>query len=114
MPQGGGLSVILFNVYLETILRDTRINTIPACIPAQQAPNQLNIDKKFVDDTDFISSDLDTNNSLLPNDLTSAHFSMNNDKTETYALRPNMTITDTYNSTQIKINKKAWELPQYH
>ena len=109
MPQGGGLSVILFNVYLETILRDTHINTIPASIPAQQAPNQPNIDMEFVDDTDFISSDLDTNNSLqvfLPNDLTSAHNSMNNDKTETYALRPNMTITDTYNPTQIKSIKK--------
>ena len=96
-------SIILFNVYLETILRDTRNNTIPACIPAQQAPNQLHMDIEFVDDTDFIDSDLNTNNTLeafLPDNLASANFTMNNDKTETYALRPDMTITDTYDSTQ--------------
>ena len=105
MPQVGGWSVILFNVYLETILRDTANNTINACIPAQQTPNnQLHMDVEFVDDTDFIDSDLNINNALeafLPNNLASANFTINNDKTETYyALRPDMIITDTYDSTQ--------------
>lgn len=67
------------------------------------------IDVEYVDDTDFLSqnlADLLTTEFFLQPALLPYNFSLNADKTEYYAIQPDMTVTSIFNSAETKHVRK--------
>jgi hypothetical protein len=106
VPQGGALSVLLFTFYLEAILKRVRTEILTLCAAD---PISIPIDIEYVDDTDFIATDpvdLTSTEALLPNLLSQYNFTLNNDKTEYYCMRPNLSVTDIFEPDRAKKIKK--------
>ena len=73
VPQGDGLSPVLFTIYLEAALREARPTPQDSIIPSELA---------YADDVDFVSKEEHVNVENIQRKLSNFNLNVNTDKTE--------------------------------
>ena len=108
VPQGGALSVALFNIYLETVMKEIKATILPNIYLATPTnlDDDLHLNTQFVDDVDFYSTNLVNLQQLeriLPTQCGRYNLHINTAKTERYILTKDnqTTSTETYTNSDL-------------
>jgi hypothetical protein len=95
VPQGGALSVALFNIYLEALIKDIKQRILPTLTMGFDNMDFF-LDTQFVDDADFYSTvkpALQQFETQLPQEFANTNLKINSEKTERYTLHHNQILT---------------------